>query len=61
MYKGDKARRAELQKEINSHEFHVVLTTYEVGGVFFVYGTLKWIYCEPNSVIHSFVSKMLHS
>uniref|UniRef100_H3CH38 Chromodomain helicase DNA binding protein 1-like n=1 Tax=Tetraodon nigroviridis TaxID=99883 RepID=H3CH38_TETNG len=30
VYKGDKARRAELQKEINSHEFHVVLTTYEL-------------------------------
>lgn len=32
-YKGDKARRAELQTEINSHEFHVLLTSYEVSGL----------------------------
>lgn len=32
-YKGDKARRAEIQTEIKSHEFHVLLTTYEVSGL----------------------------
>ena len=30
-YKGDKARRAEIQREINTNEFHVLITTYEVG------------------------------
>lgn len=66
-YKGDKARRAELQTEMNSHEFHVVITTYEVSGlcsdkfnVLFC-KRLKRINCQQNSWIHSFVSKTLHS
>ncbi|XP_034036486.1 chromodomain-helicase-DNA-binding protein 1-like [Thalassophryne amazonica] len=29
-YKGDKERRAELQREANTHDFHVLLTTYEL-------------------------------
>lgn len=32
VYKGDKERRTEIQQEANSQDFHVLLTTYEVGG-----------------------------
>lgn len=31
-YKGDKERRAELQRETDTQDFHVLLTTYEVCG-----------------------------
>uniref|UniRef100_A0A3Q4GVP4 Chromodomain helicase DNA binding protein 1-like n=1 Tax=Neolamprologus brichardi TaxID=32507 RepID=A0A3Q4GVP4_NEOBR len=30
VYKGDKERRAEIQQEANSQDFHVLLTTYEL-------------------------------
>uniref|UniRef100_I3J550 Chromodomain helicase DNA binding protein 1-like n=1 Tax=Oreochromis niloticus TaxID=8128 RepID=I3J550_ORENI len=30
VYKGDKERRAEIQQEVNSQDFHVLLTTYEL-------------------------------
>lgn len=32
-YEGDKARRAELQADIESQQFDVLLTTYEVSGL----------------------------
>lgn len=31
-YKGDKERRADLQREADTQDFHVLLTTYEVSG-----------------------------
>lgn len=34
VYKGDKERRTEIQQEANSQDFHVLLTTYEVGGYY---------------------------
>uniref|UniRef100_A0A3Q2FEC1 Chromodomain helicase DNA binding protein 1-like n=1 Tax=Cyprinodon variegatus TaxID=28743 RepID=A0A3Q2FEC1_CYPVA len=38
-YKGDKERRAEIQRETNTQAFHVLLTTYEVRDVNFF---LRW-------------------
>ena len=35
LYKGDKERRAELQRETDTQDFHVLLTTYEVCLLFY--------------------------